>query len=200
MRLAKREITDADELRALVERAQVVRIGAVDSQGVFVVPVNFGFEWVPRENASDGPRKGEAGSPSLAGNTDYPTPSDADHPLASEKLVLWLHSAGKGRKAEAFSAGGAAGVTVAIEMDFDNGNITSGGYACAYSRAYASIMGSGRIFPVEDENEKVHGLTLLMQHTAPDAPTDFAPEALVRTAVFRIETETLTGKKREPKQ
>lgn len=194
MRLAKREIADADELRALVERAQVVRIGAVDAQGVFVVPMNFGFEWVPCEGTDVRALAGDASAPS--GGVLV---SGAGDPPAHQKLVLWLHSAREGRKAQVFSAGGAAGVPVAIEMDIDNGNITSGSFACAYSRAYASVMGEGRVFLVEDAAEKTRGLTLLMQHLAPDEPTEFSADMLERTAVFRIEVEDFTGKKREPK-
>ena len=74
MRLAKREIKDAGTLLDTIESCKTVRIGAVDEEGVFVVPMSFGYEWEPdRGNADEAP-----------------------------KLTLWLHSATEGRKARAF--------------------------------------------------------------------------------------------------
>ena len=44
MRLHKREITDPEILREIIEECDVVRIGASDSDGIFVVPVNYGYD------------------------------------------------------------------------------------------------------------------------------------------------------------
>ena len=45
MRIQKREITDGKELREILDECEVVRIGTTDSDGMFVVPVNFGYEF-----------------------------------------------------------------------------------------------------------------------------------------------------------
>lgn len=164
MRLAKRQITDPEALRRVVEEAQVLRIGATDEEGMFIVPVNYGYRW----------EEGEGGQVALS---------------------FYLHSAREGRKARAFRAGGAAGTPVAIELDVDGGNIT-GPYACAFSRAYRSIMGTGRVLEVGDEAERMRGLELLMEHAAPGAPAAFAREAIARVAIFRIDVEAFTGKER----
>ena len=161
MRRANRQITDPAEVRALIERCHTVRVGAVDEDGVFVVPLNFGYEWV------------------------------------GGRLVLYLHSASEGRKAEAFSRG----PRVAIEMDVELGVIT-GGYACAYSFSYQSIMGSGLISPVANVDEKRRALELIMRHLAPDARRDssgkfsFSDEAVERVAIFRIDVDELAAKQR----
>ena len=161
MRRANRQITDPAEVRALIERCHTVRVGAVDEDGVFVVPLNFGYEWV------------------------------------GGRLVLYLHSASEGRKAEAFSRGS----RVAIEMDVELGVIT-GGYACAYSFSYQSIMGSGLISPVANVDEKRRALELIMRHMAPDAPRNssgkfsFSDEAVERVAIFRIDVDELAAKQR----
>lgn len=161
MRRANRQITDSAEVRALIERCHTVRVGAVDEDGVFVVPLNFGYEWV------------------------------------GGRLVLYLHSASEGRKAEAFSRG----PRVAIEMDVELGVIT-GGYACAYSFSYQSIMGSGLISPVANVDEKRRALELIMRHMAPDAPRNssgkfsFSDEAVERVAIFRIDVDELAAKQR----
>ena len=43
MRLKKREVTDKKVLGEILEECDVVRIGAVDEEGMFIVPVNFGY-------------------------------------------------------------------------------------------------------------------------------------------------------------
>ena len=45
MRRAKREVTDPAALRAIIDRCQVVRIAAHDDEGLFIMPLNFGYEW-----------------------------------------------------------------------------------------------------------------------------------------------------------
>lgn len=166
MRLAKRAVTDADELRGIVEACRTVRIGAADGEGIFIVPMSFGYEW-----------DAGAGAP---------------------RLTLWLHSAGEGRKAAAFGTRGTEGVTVAVEMDCEDGVIT-GGYSCSYSFAYRSIMGSGTVRPVSEPAEKLRGLSLIMDHMAPGAPASFSDEAVERVSVWRVDVEELTGKRRAPK-
>lgn len=167
MRLAKREVREASKLRAIVDGCQTVRIGTVDEEGMFIVPMSFGYDW----------ELDESGTP---------------------RLTLWLHSAGAGRKAAAFGANGNAGVDVAIEMDCEDGVIT-GPYACSYSFAYRSIMGTGRIYPIASGEDKVYGLTRIMEHMAPGAPQALGPGVLDRTAVWRIDVARFTGKQRQPK-
>lgn len=158
MRLAKRELREEDELRAVLERARVVRVGSRDGEGLFIVPMNFGFDWVAGAAA--------------------PT--------------LWLHSAREGRKADAWKAD----PQVAFELDAELGLIT-GDFSCAYSLAYESIMGQGRVVPVQDADEARHGLEQLMAHMAPGAQAHFSEEALARTAVWRLDVERMSGKRRE---
>ncbi len=163
MRLHKRELKEAKDLRHVLESCDVVRIGASDEEGMFIVPVNFGYEF-----------KEEDGKCSLK---------------------LYIHSAGEGRKADAF----AEHPQVAFEMDCGH-EIIRGDYTCSYSFAFQSIMGNGTIRKVESEEEKVHGLTLLMQHMEPQAEIAFTKEMLERVAVYCVESDTFTGKQRSPKQ
>lgn len=169
MRLIKRQVTDTDAIKDIVDSAQVLHVGAMDGDGMFVVPVNYGYRWHKEQDGTEG-------------------------------LSLYLHSTREGRKAEAFFAGGKDGVRVAIELEEDRGNIT-GTFACAYSRSYRSIMGSGIVFSVDDPAEKEQALRLIMAHAAPDMPSPvFMPDALARVAIFRIDVDTLSAKERAPKQ
>lgn len=76
MRRAKREVADLAELRGIVEKCPVVRVGSHDAEGVFVVPMSFGYELAE-------PVPGEAG--------------DA-------RWTFWLHCASEGRKTDAWAA------------------------------------------------------------------------------------------------
>lgn len=164
MRLFKREVKEADKLRRIVEQCDVVRIGAVDEEGMFIVPVNFGYEM---EEAAD------------EGTVERP------------KLRLYFHSAGEGRKAEAFEKNS----RVAIEMDCGH-ELIRGDYACSYSCAFYSIMGNGSVHLVTDREEKVRGLTLLMEHIEAPEKIAFDEGMLERVNVYRIDVDTYTGKMR----
>lgn len=159
MRLKQRAVTDRQGLRAILDECRVLRIAAVDDDGVFIVPMSFGYEWE----------------------------DDAELP------TIWLHGAGRGRKAAAFRAGGDDGTAVAFELDIDDGLI-EGPHACDYSMAYRSIMGAGRVFPVESGEDKVYGLDFIMEHTAPGAPSAYGPGIIDRTSVWRLDVTELSGK------
>lgn len=159
MRLGKREIHDREILREILEECDVVRIGARDAEGMFIVPVNYGY--------------------------------DLETSGETMRLTLYLHGAKEGRKADAF----AAAPDVAVEMDCCH-EIITGDYTCSYSFAYRSIMGNGRICRIEDTEQKIYGLTKIMEHMDPGAKAEFRPEMLERTAVFRIDVDKFTGKER----
>lgn len=66
MRLYKREVTDREGLAAIIEACDTLRLGLIDEEGMFIVPVNFGYEWEEEKelrfyfhSASEG-RKAEA--------------------------------------------------------------------------------------------------------------------------------------------
>lgn len=44
MRLNKREIKDPDMLREIIESCDIVRLGLSDRDGMFIVPVNYGYD------------------------------------------------------------------------------------------------------------------------------------------------------------
>lgn len=44
MRLKKREVTDIEEIRGILRDCDVMRLGLTDEEGMFIVPVNFGWE------------------------------------------------------------------------------------------------------------------------------------------------------------
>ena len=185
MRLFKREVKEADKLRQIVEQCDVVRIGAVDEEGMFIVPVNFGYEM--EEYA--GTQSTENADTRNVGTRDVDVGNEEAE--KKPKLRLYFHSAGKGRKAEAF----AKNPRVAIEMDCGH-ELIRGDYACSYSCAFYSIMGNGSVHLVTDREEKVRGLTLLMEHIEAPEKIAFDEGMLERVNVYRIDVDTYTGKMR----
>lgn len=113
----------------------------------------------------------------------------------TRKLRLFFHSAREGRKADAF----ARNPIVAVEMDCRHGLI-KGDYSCAYSYSFASIMGTGTLKKAAAAEEKIYGLTRILDHCAPEEKVEFSPEALERTDVYTIEVTHFTGKCRMPKK
>ncbi len=155
MRRINRQITDREKLRQIIEDCKVVRIGAMDAEGLFVLPVNYGYD------------------------------------LEGDRLTLYIHSAKEGRKAELFLEG----AEVAFEMDRGHRLIT-GGYTCAYSYAYQSIMGNGRIELVKTDEEKRYGLKRLMEHLAPEHAAVFSDEMVDAVNVYCLKADHFTGKER----
>lgn len=163
MRQAGRQLRSAGQLHDVVEACQTVRIACIDEEGLFIVPMSFGYDWADPEEI------------------------DAEEP----RLALWVHSAGQGRKADAFDRE----PRVAIEMDMQDG-VIAGTYACAYSYAYRSIMGTGTIHRIQGTEAKRYGLTRIMQHLAPEASAGFTDQALARTNIYCIDIDHFTGKQR----
>lgn len=193
MRRAKREVTDPGELRAIVERARVLRVGFVDDEGMAIVPMNFGVEWVPRGEGAAEVSAAGGGAEAQADAEDDGAEARAGGAADGGVLpTFWLHSADEGRKADAW----ATSPQVALELDVEGG-VIGGDFSCAYSFAYASVMAWGRVRPVTDAAEKLRGLEALMAHMAPEAPVHFSEEAVARVSVWRVDVERLTGKRRE---
>ena len=49
MRLFKREVKDIREIETILKTCDTVRIGAADEDGIFVVPMNYGYELVTED-------------------------------------------------------------------------------------------------------------------------------------------------------
>lgn len=49
MRRKDREVTDIQELLCIVEECRICHVGLLDDKGVYVVPLNYGFEYVNKQ-------------------------------------------------------------------------------------------------------------------------------------------------------
>ncbi len=108
MRRAKREVTELEELRAIVDAAQTVRVASHDAEGLFIVPMSFGYEVV--KGAVDG---------------------------AEPRWTFWLHCAGEGRKVDAWSADPQVALELDVEGGVISGDFSCA-YSYAFASIMAS--------------------------------------------------------------
>ena len=110
---------------------------------------------------------------------------------AEMELTLYFHSALEGMKLDLIKKDNRA----AFEMDCE-GELEyhrEKGY-CTYN--YASVIGMGKITFVEKDEEKIYCLEKLMEHYHSGEKAPFSKAALPRTTVYKLEVETITGKRK----
>lgn len=113
-----------------------------------------------------------------------------------ENGVLYFHSARKGQKIDFISANG----RVCFELDLDHEIVTADA-PCRWTMKFRSVIGIGHAVIVEDGKERLRGLKVIMRHYARlaggnDTFTDeeFEPAVLEKTAVIRVDIDSVTGK------
>ena len=106
------------------------------------------------------------------------------------KLTLYFHGATEGKKYDLMARDSRA------SFEMDRGHRLVGDREKGYcTMEYESVMGRGRLEVVSEE-EKLHGLELLMAHYYKDG-FPFSHDAVPRTTVFKLTVETMTGKRRK---
>ena len=144
-----REITDINEIEGIIRRASICRIGLVDGDEPYLVPVCFGYE----------------------------------------RSALYFHGALAGRKVELIRKN--SKVCFEIDTDVEIVNVET---LCDAVVKYRSVIGVGRAYILENDEEKSHGLNLIMrQYTKGDF--SFPKSELDKTLVVKVDIESITGKK-----
>ena len=153
MRRKERQVTDLLEIRAVIDRCKVIRLGLNTPGAPYIVPMNFG--WML-----------EDGLP-----------------------VFFLHCAAQGGKLSLLRNDPRVG----FEMDGAHA-LKEGAAPCAYSYAYESIIGTGRVMFVESAPEKARALECILRHqTGREIPVSEAQAGSV--IVLRLCAETLSCKR-----
>ncbi|WKY44746.1 pyridoxamine 5'-phosphate oxidase family protein [Eubacteriaceae bacterium ES2] len=155
MRRAERQVTDFQEILAIINGCKVLRLGMVDDKVPYVVPMNFGYE------------------------------SDDN-----QSLLIYLHSAQKGRKLEMLESSR----QVCVEMDRMI-ELTMGESGCDYSCLYESLIGWGQVEILEEPVEKSHGLQMIMKHQTGRDDFSFAEKVVAVTCVMQIRLDVFTVKR-----
>ena len=149
MRKKDREIAAIDEIEGVIKKATTCRIGLVDNDEPYVVPICFGYE----------------------------------------RKALYFHGAPEGRKIELIKRNN----KVCFEMDADV-EMVKADKACGWTIKYRSVMGVGRASILENDDEKSHGLGLIMKHYGSN-DFGFPKSKLDKTLVVRVDIKSMTGKK-----
>ncbi|MFC1955933.1 pyridoxamine 5'-phosphate oxidase family protein [Chloroflexota bacterium] len=142
-------MTEIDDIEKIIEKALCCRIGLVDDDEPYIVPVSFGYE----------------------------------------RNAFYFHTALEGRKIGLIKRNN----KVCFEIDADVVMVEDlESYNCTAN--YRSIFGTGRAFILESDEEKSHGLKLIIkQYGMKDF--DFPKTRLDKTLVVEVDINSITGKK-----
>ena len=123
-------------------------------------------------------------------NEPYVVPMNYGYTMENGKLVIYLHSAVRGKKLDMIGAN--PKVFFAIDCDrqpFD------GVKPCQYGLVYSSVMGKGIAQIVDDVEEKKKAMSILMK-TQTGKDFTFEDRLVSIVAVIRIDVEEYTAKHR----
>ena len=123
-------------------------------------------------------------------NEPYVVPMNYGYTMEDGKLVLYLHSALRGKKLDMIRAN----PRVFFEIDCDRMPF-EGQIPCQYGLVYSSIMGRGTAQIVEDVEEKKQAMTILMK-TQTGKDFSFEDRLVSIVAVIRIDVTEYTAKHR----
>ncbi|MCU0233757.1 MAG: pyridoxamine 5'-phosphate oxidase family protein [Thermoanaerobaculales bacterium] len=104
--------------------------------------------------------------------------------------ALYFHSAPSGRKLEFI----AANPRVCFEVEADVTLLRNDNDACSWSFAYSCVIGYGTVVELASARDKARGLDEIMRHYSGRAWA-IPDSQLAATRVWRVEIESLTGKR-----
>ena len=123
-------------------------------------------------------------------NEPYVVPMNYGYTRENGKLVMYLHSAVRGKKLDMIRAN--PRVFFAIDCDlvpFESE------LPCQYGLSYSSVMGKGIAHIVDDVEEKKKAMSILMK-TQTNKDFTFEDRLVSVVAVIRIDVENYTAKHR----
>ena len=150
----ERQITDENQIMAILDAGKVLHLGLAVDNEPYVVPMNYGYT---KENG---------------------------------KLVMYLHSAVRGKKLDMIRIN----PKVFFEIDCDLVPFESD-LPCQYGLSYSSVMGKGIARIVDDVEEKKKAMSVLMK-TQSGKDFTFEDRLVSIVAVIRIDVEAYTAKHR----
>jgi nitroimidazol reductase NimA-like FMN-containing flavoprotein (pyridoxamine 5'-phosphate oxidase superfamily) len=122
----------------------------------------------------------------------YVVPLNFGYTFANNSLILFFHSAPDGRKIDILKSNAKA----CFEIDCDH-ELLEGNEPCSHSFAFSSVIGFGTIDLITEPGKKIEALNILMKHqTGKDGPFQYDEHALQAVAVYKINVDEFTGKRR----
>jgi nitroimidazol reductase NimA-like FMN-containing flavoprotein (pyridoxamine 5'-phosphate oxidase superfamily) len=124
-------------------------------------------------------------------NQPYVVPLNFGFEYEGGILTLYMHGAREGKKVDILNRN----KQVCFEMDGEHALIP-GKSPAEYSFAYESIIGFGTAEIPEKDDEKTHGLNLIMrQQTGEDREHTYPSGQLKGALVFRVRVSSFTAKR-----
>ena len=123
-------------------------------------------------------------------NEPYVEPMNYGYTRENGKLVVYLHSAVRGKKLDMIRAN----PKVFFEIDCDLVPF-KGELPCQYGLSYSSVMGKGIARIVDDVEEKKKAMSILMK-TQTEKDFTFEDRLVSIVAVIRIDVDAYTAKHR----
>ena len=109
------------------------------------------------------------------------------------EYTFYFHGAKTGRKHDIMKVNNCVG----FELDTNHRVYGEGNIACTYTSTFQSVIGSGKVFPVEDLNEKVQGLFEIMKHNTGKSEWELNQKMVNAVHVFKLKVEELACKEHE---
>ena len=123
----------------------------------------------------------------------YIVPMNFGCDYSGDLPILYFHCAVEGRKLDLLRRNPNVGFEISRLLELKTGDL-----ACKWSANYESIIGEGKIAIVTDPDERIIGLSALMEHYgAQQGSHIFDPGALGKTVVLRLKVVGMTGKRLE---
>ena len=104
--------------------------------------------------------------------------------------TLYFHCARQGKKLDLIRANPKAAFILDRPL-----KLVTGPMACDWGMDYESVMGTGRMSFVTDQEERSRGLDFIMAHYGNSTPT-YLPESLQDTVVLKLTVHEMTGKRK----
>lgn len=105
------------------------------------------------------------------------------------QYTFYFHGAKAGRKYEL------AKKTPKVGFEIDgNYSLLVGEMACDFSATFQSVVGTGILSVIDDNEEKVKGLNAIMKQTTSKAEWGYSNEMLEAVAVFRLDVDKMSCK------
>lgn len=124
------------------------------------------------------------------GDEPYVVPMNYGYTIDNGKLTLYLHGARKGRKIDIMRAN----PKIFFEMECDIQPF-EGEVACKYGMAYASVMGKGAAYILENVEDKKLGMSAIMK-TQTGKDFAFEDKMVSFVNVIKIDISGYTAKRR----
>lgn len=122
----------------------------------------------------------------------YIVPLNFGYTAKNDTYTFYFHGAAEGRKIDLIRQN----PNVGFEMD-TNYALNESDVACGYSARFQSIIGNGVVSMVSATEEKLLGLSLLMEHATGKQNWDFDEDMVNEVTIFKLEVTKMSCKEHE---